>query len=90
MSAASRAMQQMKNSSYFSLATTKIGRVDHFFEILMDNRNIISIGHATSAPQKNLVLPQEKLPETRCLQFAARLVFGVNVRALRESQTKVK
>jgi hypothetical protein len=45
---------------------------------------------ATSMPRKNLVLPQEKSPEMRCLQFAARLVDGVNVRALRESQTEVK
>jgi hypothetical protein len=44
----------------------------------------------TSTPRKNLILPQEKSFQTRCLQFAARPAVGVNVRTLRESQTKVK
>jgi hypothetical protein len=41
---------------------------------------------AAIAPQKNLILPQDKSRNTRCLQFAARLVGRVNVRDLRESQ----
>jgi hypothetical protein len=41
---------------------------------------------AAIAPQENLILPQEKFAQTRCLQFAARLVGRVNVRDLRESQ----
>jgi hypothetical protein len=43
---------------------------------------------ATSASQKNLILPQDNSRKTRCLQFAARLVARVNVRALRESQVQ--
>jgi hypothetical protein len=45
---------------------------------------------ATAAPSKNLILPHKKSRNARCLQFAARLVVGVNVRALRETQTEVK
>jgi len=45
---------------------------------------------ATSASQKNLILPQDNSRETRCLRFAARLVGRVNVRDLRESQIEVK
>jgi hypothetical protein len=37
---------------------------------------------AAIAPQKNLILPQDKSHNTRCLQFAARLVGRVNVRDL--------
>jgi hypothetical protein len=42
------------------------------------------------APQKNLILPQEKLRKTLCLRFAARLAHAVNVRAMREMRIKVK
>jgi hypothetical protein len=35
-------------------------------------------------------LAARKSPETHCLQFAARHAGGVNVPALRESQTDVK
>jgi hypothetical protein len=45
---------------------------------------------AAIAPQKNLILPQDKSRNARCLQFAARLVGRVNVRGLRESQIEVK
>jgi hypothetical protein len=45
---------------------------------------------ATPASQKNLILPQDKFANTRCLQFAARLVGRVNVRDLRESQIERK
>jgi hypothetical protein len=45
---------------------------------------------AASAPQKNLILPQDKFAQRACLQFAARLVGRVNVRDLRESQVSVK
>jgi hypothetical protein len=36
--------------------------------------------------RKNHIVPQGKSRCARCLQFAARLVGGVNVRDLRESQ----
>jgi hypothetical protein len=45
---------------------------------------------AAIAPQKSLILPQDKSRNTRCLRFAARLVGRVNVRDLRESQIEVK
>ena len=45
---------------------------------------------AAIAPRKNLILPQDKSRNTRCLQFAASLVGRVNVRDLRKSQIDVK
>src|SRR4051812_9965131 len=76
--------EEVKAGSYHS------NRPIRCIRSLLNIRNIFQRRRRHIRTAKKLFLPQEKLPQTRCLQFAARAPHGVNVRAMQESQTQVK